>query len=707
MNHFHRDPRLGWAIAASLALLIARPAPAFAQSTPDAPAVADSLVRAPADSVDALAPLDTLELAPVDTSGIAPVDSLGGAATPDSLRTATGDSLRGSDAASDEAEDFVLLDRIERLRRLQPGIVGPSLMDWVRPETLEPAIELLPSSSIRVAGDVPMPAYLALSPVGTRAPEIWSDGIPTRSPGDLDPGFQDRSQIGVEAIGSSVDVHGPDAGAPHVWLRRRAPQAGRTLLYSRFSTGAFESFHRGVSITTPATDRVVRLDFEDWKTDEGYAYSLAPNVVSSSSRGRAAQRRFRLGTDLQIGDARVRFTFGRGRRYHRGDVLGAEAWERWTGEAGLVVDHFSSRHVDTFAAWHLDFHDDERVFSQEIDAARQGLRWRRRPDGAGVGADLTVERWSMRTATADTVVRVDPSRVVRAAVTAQGDPDATWWPWLRLEVADTEHGSGELGFGGRTGLRVGSQVWAFTAFAARDLRTPTLLESAGWKRFRTLTPAGDDISYVALDREWRGTRRLDFEREERAGVQIDGQVLGFDLLAVLEQWRLRDGIGWTADGDVARVVGDRELDALQTRWRVGRAWSFGSASSDWRLRTWAQGHFVIDEAEVDASRGVGWPRWQTRARAGIGRSFFSTRNRIGVDVDVDGRGTARDDALGPLGAVEIPVSWDLSARAWLKVRDAEMSINVDNVLDRRIDEVAGTSRRPRQIRWQLVWPFFN
>ena len=701
MTRRYRDPRIGWALAASLALAAAiptRPAPLLAQGL--------------AASSDSVAVSDTSSVAarPDSLRMIAPADSLG-AGTADSLATAAADSLVPSAAREERAqeeEDFVFLDRVARLERVQPLTVGPGLLDWTRPETLEGAVELLPSSSVRIAGDRPMRAYLALSPVGTRAPEIWSDGIPTRSPGDLDPGLQDRSEIGLAAIGSSVDVHGPDQGSPQILLRRRAPVAGRTVLHSRFSAAAFETFHRGVSITTPATDRVLRFEFEDWKTDEGYAYSLAPDVIASASRGRAALRRFRLGSDVQIGDARVRFTFGRGRRYHRGDVLGAESHERWTGEAGLVVDLFGARHVDTISAWHLDFHDDQRVFSQKIDAARQGLRWQRRPDGAGFGIDLRAERWSMRTTTPDTLVRVDPSRVVRVAATAQGDREAAWWPWLRLEVADAEHTSRELGLGGRAGLRGRIGAWNLTAFVARDLRTPTLLESDGFRRLRTLTPVQGDISYVAQEWTWRPERRLDFEREERVGLQLDGAWAGWQVLGAVEQWRLRDGIGWIAEDDgVARVVGDREVDALQVRGRLRRATRFGGGSADWRLRTWAQGHYVVDAVEVDASRGVGWPRWTSRVRLGLDRTFFSVRNRIGIDVGVDGRGPARDDGLGPLGTVEIPATWDLRARAWLRVRDAEMSVNVDNALDRRLDEVAGTFRRPRQIRWQLVWPFFN
>lgn len=709
MKRFLRDPLLGWVLAAGLSTAVAAhartddPAPPIALSVVDSVAVDSSAVGAAAVDSAGIGST-TPDSAAVDSLGTILPDSLAAGSAADSSAV---DSLgyRRPDGA-DGTETFRLLERDERLRRLQPAAVGSDWLDWRRAETLEGTLESLPTASIRVAGDKGMRSYLALSPVGFRAPEIWVDGIPTRSPGDLDPGIWDRSSIPVDELGSSVDDLGPADGESNVWLRSRAPLDGRTLMVTRFSSAAYETFQRAVSVTTPASNRVVRLDFEDWATNEGYAYSLAPDVLSSSVRGRSAMRRFRLGTDFQIDDARVRFTFGRGRRFHRGDALGTQSTERWTGELGVVVDHFGPSAVNTIAAWHLDFHDDDRILGQEIDASRQGVRWQRRPDGAGWGLDARVERWALQTAAADTATyRADPTRVVRLAAFVQGDPAATVWPWLRLAVVDGEHTSRELGLGGRTGVRWRVGDWSLAAVATRDLRVPTLLETDGWQRFRTVTPAGDDITYVPRVFVWRGSSRLDVEAEQRVALELEGRTAGFDVGAAVERWQLEDGIGWEPDGDAARVVGDREIDAVQVRGNLGRTWRFGRA--DWRVRVRTQGHFVVAEADPTAGRGVGWPRWQWRTRFGVDRDFFSPRNRLGVDVEAYGRGPARDDGLGPLGAVEVPTTWDVGARVWLRVRDAEMSLNFDNALDRRLDEVAGTFRRPRQLRWQLVWPFFN
>jgi hypothetical protein len=698
-----RRPVLGLTFAAVLGLVVA----ARAQTDP----LGDAALPATADSV--AVDSTVVDSVDVDVAGGA-VDSLAAdslaveLAPPDSV---VADSLaaaeRVEDAEPEASQRYVV--REGRLRALRPVLVGDDLLAWYRPESLEEAVELLPEASVRVAGDRGMRAWHSLSPIGTRSPEVWIDGIPTRSPGDHDPGLWDRSAVALDGVGSSVSALGPVGGSPHVDLRQRPALVGRTHAFTRFGTTRSETFDRALAVTTAATDRVVRFDFEEWKTEEGYDYSFAPAVVSDPSRGRVKMRRFRLGTDLQFEDARVRFTFGRGRRYARGDELGAGTRERWTGELGVVVDTFGEGVVHTVSAWHLDFHDDDRRLDQDIDASRQGLRWQRRPESAGWGLDLRVERWAMQTEAADTLVRADPSRVVRTAAFVQGDPEATWWPWFRFEVADAEHSSGELGLGGRAGVRRRLGDWDLVVRVERVLRPPTLLETDGWQRLRTLTPEGASFAYQSRVWEWDARRAPDFERQERAGVALRGRVGAWALDVALDRWQLRDGIGWRADAATGRAVVEAgiETEAWQLRGRVARSTRFDLLGGRWTFRLLGQGQWVPDGVDVEASRGVGYPRWHGRTRMGLDREFFSPRNRLGVDVEFAGHGAHRDDGLGPVDTIELPSAWWASARLWLRVRDAEMSLNLDNALDRERDEVLGTVRRGRQLRWQLVWPFFN
>ncbi len=721
-----RRPVLGLTLAAVLGLVVA----ARAQTGPHGDRVqvtaADSVAVRPvaADPV-AADPVYTDSTA-VEDSGRVPapfdsavVDSLGiesaglDSAVVDSVAAdslAARDRLSEDAAKGDEPEAGQRAVAHEgRLRALRPLPVGDDLLSWYRPESLERAVERLPEASVRVAGDRGMRAWLSLSPVGTRAPEIWIDGIPTRSPGDLDPGLWDRSVVALDGVGSSVSSLGPIGGSEHVVLRQRPALVGRTHAFTRFGTTDSETFDRALAVTTAATDRVVRFDFEEWKTEEGYDYSFAPAVVSDPSRGRVKMRRFRLGTDFQFDRARVRFTFGRGRRFARGDVLGAGTRERWTGELGVVVDTFGDGVVNTVSAWHLDFHDDDRRLDQDIDASRQGLRWQRRPESAGWGLDLRAERWAMQTEAPDTLVRVDPSRVLRTAAFVQGDPEAEWWPWFRFEIAHAEHSSGELGLGGRAGVRHRWGGWDVVLRAERVLRAPTLLETDGWQRLRTVTPEGNAFAYREQVWEWHARPAPDFERHERAGVALRGRLGSWALEVAFDRWRLRDGIGWRADAETDRAVVEAglETEAWQVRGRVARSVRFDLLGGAWTARLLGQGQWVPDGVEVEASRGVGHPRWHGGMRLGLEREFFSPRNRLGVDVEFAGHGAHRDDGLAAVGSVELPSAWWTNARVWLRVRDAEMSLNLDNPLDRERDEVVGTVRRGRQLRWQLVWPFFN
>ena len=217
------------------------------------------------------------------------------------------------------------------------------------------------------------------------------------------------------------------------------------------------------------------------------------------------------------------------------------------------------------------------------------------------------------------------------------------------------------------------------------------------------------MSNTATTWTWESRRGLDFEREERVGVHLVRERGATHVDLAVERWWVRDGIGWRPDSETGTAVvsGDLSSDAWLARARIHRASRFRLRGADWRLRLLAQGHAVLGEVEIDGDRGVGWPPWQAYGRLGLDREFFSPRNRIGIDLDAHAWGAHRDDGLGPVGDLEVPSDLTLSTRAWLRVRDAEMSVNFDHVLGGEAVEVLGTQRRSSQRRWQLVWSFFN
>ncbi len=323
-------------------------------------------------------------------------------------------------------------------------LVGPALLQWRRPDTLEDVIEAVPGASLRIAGDTGMPAYLSLSPISGPAPELWVDGMPTRNPADLDPGIWDRSAINVGRVSGRDASNAGGWGGPQLWIESDPALQGRTYFRSYFSTvRQNETYSRGISVTTPAAERVVRLDFEEWKTEEGTDYSAAPSVVADVlQRGRSKMRRFRVTTDFQTDAGRLKMFFGRGRRYFRGSALRATSTERWTGELGIGLDHRNAQRSWRTRAYHIDVHDQDEAYGQVDSGARTGLRVDRVPEGAGWQAGLSAEtRVARFEAPVLDVVLENATRTheVRAAMGWRPAMEASTRPWATLEGAWSEH----------------------------------------------------------------------------------------------------------------------------------------------------------------------------------------------------------------------------------------------------------------------------
>ena len=123
-------------------------------------------------AVDSLA-TDLVDSVVVDSVAVSPVDSLA-RLEPDS----TGITPDGGEATG-TAPWFATW-------RPAPPVVDRSVLDWTRPEDFERAIDWLPGSSVRVAGETGMAAFVNTGPFGS-SPELLIDAVPSRSPADLDP----------------------------------------------------------------------------------------------------------------------------------------------------------------------------------------------------------------------------------------------------------------------------------------------------------------------------------------------------------------------------------------------------------------------------------------------------------------------------------------------------------------------------------------
>ena len=132
---------------------------------------------------------------------------------------------------------------------------GPLLPPWasraalkerdierLRPKGIDDLAEALPGAALRVAGDRGFPSYFDLAPVDGASVEILYDGVPTRSPADLDPGIWDLSATGIghadRVVLGGAGVMGGSAilleRDPAVWISSNA-QAGPSVPVPRTS----------------------------------------------------------------------------------------------------------------------------------------------------------------------------------------------------------------------------------------------------------------------------------------------------------------------------------------------------------------------------------------------------------------------------------------------------------------------------------------
>lgn len=652
-----------------------------------------ALAQAATDSTLALS--DSLTAAAPDSA------RAGGAerrpsASPDSLSATGWDSL-----ASAATEPYPTAPSTARQQLVE------SLIARHVSESLEDVIELLLSASVRVEGDRGMPAFLSVSPLSGHEPEIYLDGVPSVNPADRDPALWDLPVLGLASAGVGASAEALGWGPPQVRLETEGALEGRARMRTQFSTTADETFYRAVSIRTPKSAREIRFDYGEWKTEEGALFSRSPAVFGRADAGRTKIRHFLGGADLETGAGRLSLRFGRGTRFHRGTVASNEVIERWSGRLSMGLDRASDAAHTRVRFYHLDWHVDDRVHADQRDASRLGLRFERRPRTVtGWAASLEAERQAGRFQSGTTeVVEVEGFGRGRASLGLRWGRAGGWSAAVTGEAAYSEQSSDDIGWGGRArlGRDLGPRARSWIG-AERRLRDPTMVETSGWVTFETVQPTADGFTFDFTTRRPTAAGRLPFEVQERAVLGVDARFGGFVLGAGLEAYRLREGIGWEVGGPTeARTVGGLELDVEQVQGFVYRPWDWWGVD----FFALAAGHRVLSELERDASRGAGWPLYASRVQVGAARDFFAPYNRIGFDLVSQVLGPRFDDRLAPVGSSQRQTLLQLDLQLWLRVRDAELRLAWDNLLDEELDEVLGTRRRPRQMRLSLKWDFYN
>lgn len=664
-------------------------------------AVPDSLGETPRDAPSSVS-ADSVFAAPPDSTAV------GRAEPGESGAGASADSTRGDASAGYKEALGGSLDSAEDLGPLLPpwtadAALDRAAMERLRARGLDEIVEAVPLSYLRVQGDRGFPAYYDLTPLDGGAIESFYDGVPTRSPADLDPGIWDLSAVSTGYAGRARHGAGGAMGGSSLELERMPAEWGTTILRTHFDQSKHESYLRGLSGTTPRAPRTLRLDYEEWKTEDGYNFSDSPTLGAGADYGRSKMRRWVLSGGINTEPGRISMGFGRGRRYHRGTMIQTGAVERWTGQVWFGFDREESGHHLRLRAYQLDWHDHDFIHSEERDAARRGLRATWMPMEGGPGVAVDYERWSarFRGSTRSAVPRPSHLGRVRLVWESTGGSNLDWS--LSGEAAYAEHAETPWGFSGEATARWRpSSSWWLGAEGARRLRTPTLLESAGFQSF-------DLAGGFTLTRLARG--ELPFEVQDRLralfGFPVGDQ--GHVEFAA-ERWELSEGIGWVPENNAAvdgRAYTVGGLGYTLDQITLAVALPFGSRRHGLRLD--GSAHMVLGELPLEASRGAGWPEQGAFLTVRWWHDLLSERDQIRLLYRMSFQGEHYDDLLAPFSMPDdrLDPSARQDLRIALKLRDAEIFLEIQNLLDSTIEQVAGTRRRGRDLIWGLYWPFWN
>jgi len=622
-----------------------------------------------------------------------------------SAQPALPDSTRAKSAAPDSvAVSPKRADRDATLLEISPWArtTSRTLTDaGRRPTTLADALRWRSSVALRESGDPGARAFLSLSPVDAGAPELFIDGAPTRNPADVCPSIYDQSYIPLRALRASDarwDVGGPFA----LHGEFDAALEGRTRLRSHFASTANETYYRGLSWSTPRAPRTLRFDYEEWKTEEGYA-SFVASETRPSRFGRAKQRRFELSGQASSSVGTLSLRFGRGRRYHDGRLLGsapeAGLLERWTGTLVAGIDRGDSTSHTRLRLFHLDWQDIDAAHGfQTRDAVRTGVRAQRSRLGGGWSWLMEAERQAAAFVDG-TGENSRPDEVYLARLAVGHDGGSDWRRSLRAEIAANDATAQRADVGAAVLLRRSVGAVRMSVGAERRLRMPTPMEIGGtWQ-----TDFAD-----GLHRRLIGGGELPIERQDRLHVGVEGTLREFEWEVLSEEWWLRRGVGWQIESDsVARYVGGAELDAPVAQLRVRR--NFGQTRRG--IVAEAQASHLLDAPSVDRSRGAGWPRSWAGGSVTAWTRVVRDYNRFSLRYSFRASEGRFDDLLTPFApgssSTVLPRESRHDLQLTLRIRDAELYLIFENLTDATLQEVSATQLRGRQRVWGLYWNFYN
>ncbi|MFO7610126.1 MAG: hypothetical protein R6X35_13225 [Candidatus Krumholzibacteriia bacterium] len=487
----------------------------------------------------------------------------------------------------------------------------------------------------------------------------------------------------------------------------------RSVTTFRGVKGRHESYMRGIDLLTAAAPWRVAFAFDEVLDNEAWNYREQPFATDGlvfPGHGKVRQSRTRLQRILDP-ENRLSVEFSTGRRT-RND---APAWdtgqlETWDTGVAVVMDgaagrvrwqgmvHWRDRDVE----WvDLSAAGDTLVEARKLETAREGVALVLRPRGGHGGPPplahlrLSYLQWSL----ADLALGTRPGPPDLGPVDGRGRQ-------VRAEAG--------------AGRRLGGQRATVTVAGTWDERISIapgwavgLGEDTDRPRWR-LELAGDGRAPRSDELLTPYTRRVgarsvtilpnfDLERERtlRAGLVLQGRLLGTDLALDAAVRRLEDGIAWVAEPEGAGVG----------RWRNGL--EMDSARVTGRLER--QGRFLgWGRAQVEGT----WQGWDERA----GKASLLPPERSGRLVLLWENHWFREDGILQLGLIghwrgpmadpwdpsrlsELPARTVLDLLVGFRLVGAHLSLAFRNLSGERTQLSTGTWSNGQEMEMRLHWSF--
>ncbi len=598
---------------------------------------------------------------------------------------------------------------------------GPAALGWERELWTPFATHALtwldwnsPRTTVVEAG-VGGPAFVLGEACTSPTPQVTVDGVPWGTGHALadDPWLMPQQGLAFADDSWFADGMGGTGGG--LALATDDPDPARSVSRYRGVKGRHESYMRGIDLLTSAAPWRVAFAFEEILDNEAWNYSdlpdeiFAPDPLAFPGHGKARQSRTRLTRTLDPDNSlALEFTTGR-RTRNNVPAWNADQAETWdtgvsavmNGAAGAVRWRAAGWWRDRDVQWsQLD--DRGGIFdARKVETGREGVRLEVAPRGDDAGPRpltkvvLDYHHWSV--ADASDSLRTRPEglesrggRGRRARLEA-----GTGWRLGRSRLAVMAAGTWDE----RIDIAPG-----WSASLSEDAERPWWrLELAGDGR----APRSDEL--LTASERYIGNRELTLlpnrglgrEHTLRAGLLLQGRLLGTGLALDASWRRLEDGIMWEAlpgEVTVGRWRNGLAMTSVRVTGRIERAgrflgWGRALVEATWQQADETAGQAPFLPPEVSGRAALMWEN-----------HFFREDGILQLGL-VGWRRGEMDDPWDVTRTYRLPARTQLDLLVGFRLVGAHLSLAFKNLTGERTQLSAGTWSSGQEMDMRLSWTF--